>query len=125
MGKIELFFLYLCFLLLYSFIKKVYLSKMSFKFIKNDKFISNNDLLMIKGEKFVKYLNQQSTIVFNLLMRQSNDEFDNLLEQANLLVYSGNAGNAGCSSGCSSSSATRNEAELLWHFAQTINKLPM
>ena len=61
-------------------------------------------------------------------MRQSNDEFENLLEQANLLVYSGNAGsagNAGCSSGCSSSSATRNEAELLWHFAQTINKLPM
>ena len=86
---------------------------MSFTFIKNDKFISNNDLLMIKGAKFAEYLNQQSTIVFNLLMRQSNDEFENLLEQANLLVYSGNAGNAG--------SATRNEAELLWHFAQTIN----
>ena len=86
---------------------------MSFKFIKNDKFISNNDLLMIKGEKFVKYLNQQSTIVFNLLMRQSNDEFENLLEQENLQVYSGNAGSA--------VSPTIKEAELLLHFAQTIN----
>ena len=31
---------------------------MSFTFIKNDKFISNNDLLMIKGAKFAEYLNQ-------------------------------------------------------------------
>jgi hypothetical protein len=117
LAKIELFFLYLCFLLL------LLSSKMSKPF-------TNYDLLMNHAETLAENARQQSTIFFNLLMRQSNDEFENLLKQENLQMYVSNAGNVGNVGNISNSgnvgnvgSATRDEAELLWHFAQTIKKL--
>jgi len=62
----------------------------------------------------LEYLLQQGTLVFNLLMNKSNVEFEQILKQLKLQVDSGNA--------CSSS-PTIKEAELLLHFARTVNNL--
>lgn len=62
----------------------------------------------------LEYLLQQGTLVFNLLMKKSNVEFEKILQQLQLQVNSNNA---------YSCSATINEAELLLHFARTVNNV--
>jgi hypothetical protein len=63
----------------------------------------------------LEYLLQQGTLVFNLLMNKSNVEFEKILQQLQLHVDSNNNYN--------SCSATVSEAELLLHFARTVNNM--
>ena len=62
----------------------------------------------------LEYLLQQGTLVFNLLMNKSNVEFEKILQQLQLHVDSNND---------YSCSATVSEAELLLHFARTVNNV--
>lgn len=44
-------------------------------------FITNHDLLMVNNNAFFKYLQEQSQIVFDLLMQKSNNDFEDICKE--------------------------------------------